>query len=414
MRSILVTAAVGLVVVVSPRMGVAGTCSGSINRANVAACALEASPELVEQLAAVRAAVGRREAARPFLPSNPTISAGVSRRRVDALRDTNWSLTLGQQVEVGGQRGLRMEVADHELRAGDQRLLATRIRIAAEAWNGYFAVLATHERLSLARRLESATGEVATTVRAMAANGVASEVDADIADAAALRVTQDRLALEGALVADRAQLAVLTGEPAAEVEGALEPLPAVSVPQVMPTRPEVLALGEDQAALVSRGVLLKRERVPSPTFSLMAQDDGFNERVLGIGVTLPIPLPQPIGRTNAGEIAEAAARADELTATRDVTTRRLSAELSSASADYDSASKARALYTEERVQRVLTRLESITAQVKAGRLAVRDALIAQQALVDQLKSAIDAREWLCLASVRLSRAAGASLEGGAQ
>ncbi len=414
MRSTLVTAALGLVVVVSPRMGVAGTCIGPINRANVAACALAASPELVEQLAEQRAAVGRREAARPFLPANPTLSAGVARRRADAMRDTNWSLSLGQQVEVGGQRGLRVEVADHELRASDQRLMATRIRIAAEAWNGYFAVLATGERLALARRLESATSDVATTVRAMAANGVASEVDSDIADAAALRVTQDRLALEGALTSDRAQLAVLTGEPAAVVEGELEPLPAVDVPAIAPTRPEVLALHEEQAALLAKAGLLARERLPSPTFSVMAQDDGFNERVLGIGVSLPIPLPQPIGRTNAGEIAEAAARAEALSASRDVTQRRMSAELSSAAADYDAASKARALYTPERVQRVLTRLTSITEQVKAGRIAVRDALIAQQALVDQLKSAIDAREWLCLASVRLSRAAGVSLEGGAQ
>ncbi len=413
MKSIFWTATFGFAVASSPGVAAAanGACDGVITRANVTACAVEASLELREGLAAQRAATGRREAARPLLPANPTLSASIGTRRSDTDRDSNWSLSLGQQIEVAGQRGLRVQVADHELAASSQRLVATRVRVAAEAWTQYFAVLATNERLDLARRLETATNEVATTVRAMASSGVASEVDADVADAAALRVTQDRLVLESAFASDKARLAVLTGAPGAVIEGELEPLKGVAVPASVPTRPEVLALAEDRAAYERRVALLKRERVPNPTLSLLAQDDGFDERVLGIGLSLPIPLPQPVGRTNAGEIAEAGALAEQAEASRDGTQRLMQAEVTSAAADFDAAARARALYTAERVNRSLSRLESIATQVKAGRLAVRDGLIAQQALVDQLKSQIDAREWLCTASVRLSRAIGATLEG---
>jgi cobalt-zinc-cadmium efflux system outer membrane protein len=414
-RSIVTAGALGLAVIILPRLAgaEAGSCAGPLTRANVAACALRASPALQEQLAAQRATAGRRETARSFLPANPTLAGTVASRKSDSARDTNWSLTLGQQIEIGGQRGLRLGVADREARAQEHRVTAARARIAAAAWTDYFAVLAMRERLALSTRLESATQGVATTVRGMAASGVASEVDADIADAAALRVTVQRLRLEGEVAAARAQLAILTGVESAEIEGDLEPLRGVAAPEEAAVRPELLALREDELALAARVDLLKRERVPSPTISLLAQDDGFNERVLGVGLSVPIPLPQPLGRTNAGEIAATAALSEQARAGADTAERELHAELTTAMADLRSATQARALYASDRLARVAARLESVAAQVKAGRLAVRDGLIAQQALVEQLESAISAREWLCVASVRLARAAGLALEGDA-
>jgi cobalt-zinc-cadmium efflux system outer membrane protein len=268
------------------------------------------------------------------------------------------------------------------------------------------------ERLKLAAKLEAATGTVAATVRGMASSGLASEVDADVADAAALRASQDRLGLEAVLAAAKAQLNRLTGgPPAIVVEGVLEPLKGVIVALSAPTRLEVLALQEEHAALQRRVALLRREQVPNPTLSLYAQNDGFNERVLGVGLSVPIPLPQPIGRTRAGQLAETIALAQKAQAEIEGLQRELQAELTVASAEFEAASKARALYTAERIERAGVRLDAIAVQVKSARLPVRDALLAQQALVDQLKAHIDAREALCVASVRLRRAVGLSTEG---
>ena len=413
MRSLLTAGAFALTALVLPIVGraEADPCALGIHRGNVGACALRGSPLLRERLAARDAAVGRREAARPFLPSNPVVSGSLAARRTDSARDTNWSLSIGQQIEIAGQRGLRIAVADRELAARGHDVAATRLQVTAQAWTDYFIVLATRERVELARRLEVATNEVAGTVVAMAAKGVASDVDADIADAAALSVTQDRLRLEAALEAARAELAIHVGGVVNAVEGDLEPIKSVAIPAVAPVRPELLALDEERTALENRVSLLGRERMPAPTVSLLAQDDGFNERVLGVGLSLPIPLPQPVGRTFAGEISEATAMADGARAAKQRLELELRAEVTAATADLAAARQARTLHTAERTARIDARLASIASQVKAGRLAVRDALIAQQALVSQLKSQIDAREWLCVASVRLARAVGLSLEG---
>lgn len=331
-------------------------------------------------------------------------------------RTFNWSLSLNQELEVAGQRGVRLDVAQHELRAQQERVVATRAALSADAWNAWFHTLAAKERLALAAKLEAATGAVATTVRAMAAGGLASDVDADVAEAAALRATQERLGFESVAAASIAQLALLTGRPPSlSSDGVLEPLAgAAEATEQAAARPELRALTETGAALERRVELLKRERIPNPSLSVFAQSDGFAEQVYGVGLSLPLPLPQPVGRTLRGEIEEAVALGDRNDAEATRARRDFDAELLVAAAEFDAMSKARKLYPPELLARSASRLEAIAQQVKAGRLAVRDALVAQQALVEQLKADIDVREALCLASVRLKRAAGLSLEGDSQ
>lgn len=128
---------------------------------------------------------------------------------------------------------------------------------------------------------------------------------------------------------------------------------------------------------------------------------------------MPIPLPQPVGRTNAGQIAEAAGAEARLAAELERLSRQLDAEQRTARSDFERWTAARALYTAPRVAQASRALDALAEQLKAARLSVREALTAQQALVGFLAAELAAREGLCAASVRLVRAHGGSLEGGA-
>jgi outer membrane protein, heavy metal efflux system len=388
-----------------------GPSCDRVGRETVVACVLARSPQLRVELAGQRAAKGRREAARPVLPSNPVLGGSLSNRSSPTETGLNWSVNLGQELEVAGQSWLRVAVADANLRAEEQHLLAAKQSLAAQAWNAWFRHLAAAERLKLSTRLELATREVATTVRGMASSGLGAEVDAEVAEAAALRASQDRAVHEGQAVASTARLRLLAGGLPTTTLATLEPLATAQGAQSSQTRPELRAFDALRTGLEKRVDLLHREAIPNPTLSFFAQSDGFSERVFGGGLSLPIPLPQPLGRTQRGEVEEARALVDKLEAEKEQQQLVLELELLSARAEFDAAAKARALYSKERIDRVNVRLEAITQQVKAGRLAVRDALVSQQALVDQLKADIEAREALCAASVRLVRAAGLSLEG---
>jgi outer membrane protein, heavy metal efflux system len=383
-----------------------------LDRRNVVACVLRLSAVLRGELASQRVVAARRATGQPFLPSNPTLNGSLASRVGPDDRATNWSLTVAQEFEVAGQSALRVDVAQKEVGAQAYRFEAARRAVAGQAWFAYFSVLASQERLALAQTLEANSAGVAATARAMALVGLASEADVDVAETAALAAAQERFAHEGFVAANKAVFMRLAGlGPVLTVEGALEPLQSFDGSPSVQAQAAVLALeGEAQAAAASVA-LLQRERIPKPTISVFAQNDGFDERVFGVGLSLPIPLPHPVGRTNAGPIAEAHAVSERFALQAEVVRHELSAEYVAAVAALQAATKSVALYPEARRQRAQARLASLASQVSAARMPVRDALLVQQALVEQLKAGIDAHEAWCVASVRVGLATGQSLEG---
>ena len=178
--------------------------------------------------------------------------------------------------------------------------------------------------------------------------------------------------------------------------------------------PEVRRLEFEQHAFAARASLLRRLRAPNPTLSVFAQNDGFNERVFGVGLSFPIPLPQPVGRTNAGEIAQTLALAKKAEIDADQAKTAADTRLRVALDDYRSRLSELALFDQEAVAHAHRQLLTISEEIGAGRLSFRDASIAQQALVELLLSQLDAQLQLSLASVQLARAANLPLERGIQ
>lgn len=386
-------------------------CS-AITRGNVVACAEASSPLLAAELASSRAAEGRVEAARPFLPSNPVVTGSLGTRTGGGSRATNWSVTLAQELELAGQSGLRFESADGELDAQRHQVAVVRADVAEQVWLAYFEVLAAKERGALAANIERASAAVALTVQGMAAQGLASSLDAVVADAVAVRATMTRLEAERDRGASELRLRSLLGAPGStEVAGTLEPLRIEAATGA--ARPERLALEALQRASARRVELLRRSRAPNPTVSLFAQNDGFDEKVFGVGLGFPLPLPQPVGRTRAGEIAEASGLEARVQAELEQLSRRIDSEQALARTAWATSVQARALYSPERLDRARAGLTAIAEQLAAARIPVREALVSQQALVELLQAEVEARHGLCVASVRLVRATGGSLEGGA-
>lgn len=383
-------------------------CTQLLTRDSLISCGLNNSPALTAELATVHASTARREAARPFLPSNPSVGATLGTRATADARATNWSLTLAQELEVAGQSGLRVEVADDELSAAKAQAQVVRAELAEQLWVAWFETIAARERVTLASLLEQATGDVARTAKGMATNGLASPVDAAAADAAWVGASERRLEAQRAARASLLRLRALAGAPVELSDRSLEPLRSRGKPE---PRPELTALEALKSASSRRVELLRRSRVPNPTITLFAQNDGFNERVLGVGIGVPIPLPQPVGRTRAGEIDEALAAEERLQAELDGMLRRLATERALAESDTLAVSEKRTLFTPVRLATATSALQALSTQLSAGRLTVREALVSQQSLVELLQSELATREAACAASVRTARANGLSLEG---
>ncbi len=425
MSRVLVSRALGaLGLIVSASMGEAsaqpGGCASVVTRATVARCAVEASPTVVVASVDREVAAARWQAARQWLPSNPVLSGSVARRNNGVEPTvTNWSATLSQELEVGGQRAARLAGADAERTASSQRVAGATRAAAVAAWRAYFEVLAARDEVVLARRLEALSAAIADATQAMADRGAIAGLDADLADAAASRARQARLSAEGRLAASRAVLASLLALPAdtLQVEGELEPLrdvsPRAEAADRLP-RPELGALEWQARAYEARSQLFARQRIPNLTLSGFAQNDGYSEHVYGIGLSLPIPLPFPVGRTYAGEIAEARAGARFVRADATRLQTEIRRDLAVARAEHDARVAERDAIAPAKYTRAETTLAALAAEVKAGKLAPRDAFVAQQTLIEFLQGRVATRRAVALASVELARAAGLPLEEGGE
>jgi cobalt-zinc-cadmium efflux system outer membrane protein len=394
----------------------AAPCS-SVSRANVVRCALAASLERQAGEAAVRAASGRVQATDPLLPSNPELAFTGARRRTSTESALNWSASLEIELEISGQRGARRRAASAEREAGRRGVSAVERSTAAEALRLYFEVLAAREEQHVLGQLEGASTRVWEAARAAAERGAAAGIEADVADAARVGTLKRRLDAAREERAAMASLAGLLGLSAArplEVSGPLEPLPSAADVRrqlIPPDSPEVLALAAEKRAASARASAFRRSRVPSPKVSVFVERDGFDENVLGVGLAFPLPLPQPIGRTGAGEIAENEALAERagLLAERERRTAR--ATLASALASYDTALELSQAFSSERIAHAEQTSVNLAAEVAAGHVPIRDAIVFQGPLLELQLGAVAAKKALCLASLEVVRAAGLPLDG---
>lgn len=398
-------------------------CASRVTRDNLVACALRTSLVVEAERHELRAAEGRTLAVSPLLPANPVVSVSAGRRSVAGRAGVyNWNASLSQELAIAGQRGLRRDSARAEVEAQTQRVIVSRRDVAAAAWVAFFEALAAREQQRLASGLLAASKAVSVVARAKADQGLIAAVDADVAEAASVRVLHAKLAADREVATALATLATLLGrDPLAsdlEVAGELVPLAGlerVTADAAHPAavdRPELRTLEAERKAMELRASAFRRSRVPNPTISAFAQNDGFNERVFGLGLSLPIPIPGNVGRTYDGEIAEAEALGRRAAAEREQARREIRASVAIAAFAFETRRLEVEAFSTELRANAEASLNALGQEVATGRLTVRDAVIAQQALIELLQSYVAARRAWCLASVDLARAAGMPLEGG--
>ena len=392
-------------------------CSGALTAALAVRCALATSPALRAAEAAVAAAEGRREAARTVLPSNPTAEVTVASRHglPTGDRDINVYGRLSQELEVGGQRGKRRRVAESDQEAARRRMDSVRRELAAEVLSVHVEALAARELQAMIGRMAAAAEVVIGRARAGEKAGLISGLELDLAGVTVVRLGQQAIEAQRRLATAHALLAGLVGEdpaqPTVQAAGALGPL---AVPEdislllagAMTSRAELDVARAEREMFQRRVDLYKRMRIPNPSLVLFAQRDGFNERVLGGGLAIPIALPSPLGRSYRGEIAENRALARQADAEIERLRRQVRAEVVVAAENLKARRAAVIAFDPARIARAEAHITALGEEMAAGRLSIREAALLQQIFLELLAANLEARRAEALAAVELARVAG--------
>jgi len=404
------------------------SCSGPLDANVVVRCALAASPEVRAARAELAAAGGRRASAGVWLPSNPTVAALVSNRRrppPESASVLNWSVVLSQELEIAGQRGARVDAVDAEVAARARRVGVAEQEVAAGALMAYYEAIAAQETVRFAAELAQTAQTLAAFAEGRAKEAMLAGVEADVARAEATRIGLGRFEAERRLAESRAALAILL-----DVDAGGLVLPAVlAVPpsqlpaggsledQALRLRGEVAAAEMERQVLERRLALVRRERVPNLTLSAFAERGEINDRILGVGLSVPLPLPAPVGRTRAGEIAETMAQIRAAESSEELVRRRVRLEVARAQAALKARQGAADLFAGDLLKRARTNLSSLREAIASRQLSLREALQWQRTFIELLQADIAVRLGSALAWVDLRRVAGlplAASQGGAR
>lgn len=407
-----------------------GPCASPFDAQAVLHCAFSRSPELRLARQELEVLAGKHTTAATLLPSHPVVTASVADRRIfsPAPQDSpspviNWYVTLSQEIEVAGQRGARLNAVEAELTAQLRKVAITEQELAAAALSAYYEVLAAEDELRLAAELSHTAQALVTVSAARAKESLVAPVDADVARTEAVNITLGGFEAERRHTAAQALLGALLGMPGPfTVTGSLDQTvtaPAASevplelaVHRAFTIRGEVVAAEQERNLRAARVSLLRRQRIPNPTLSFFAQRDGFNERVLGAGISMPLFLPSPLGPSRAGELASARAQLEQADTTIEQARRRIRSEVTRAIQAEQTCARALLLFPPDLIARAKTDLEAITQALSAHQLAIREALLAQRSLIEFQQAYIRSRLAFALARVERLRAMGLPLAGG--
>jgi len=400
----------------------AAPCARPADADAIVRCALAASPDLRIARAQADAAAGRRQTAGVMLPSNPNVVAVASNRRRPPPEEAsvlNWSVALQQEFEIGGQRAARIDEADAAAAAQVRRAKVAEQEVAAAALAAYYEALAARESLRFATELAATAQALATYADARAKEALVAGIEADVARAEAARIglarfeaerraTEARSALALLLDVDRERLVLPDRLPPATTPA----LPAGSLEdRALGLRGEIAAADMERQVLEHRLALVRRERVPNPTLSAFLERGEINDRIIGVGLSFPLPLPSPVGRSRAGEIAETLAQIRAAESSQDLVRRRVRMEVARALSAFDSRNAAATLFPRDLLGRAQADLAALREAIASRQLTLREGLQWQRSLIELLQADIDVRLGQALAWVELRRVVGLPLAG---
>jgi cobalt-zinc-cadmium efflux system outer membrane protein len=397
-------------------------CSGPLDPARVVACALAVSPEVGEARQRLAAVAGRRTAAEVLLPSNPVLSGVIAQRRRPSSEPAsvlNWSVSLAQEIEVAGQRGARMAVADAEAVSQARRAAVIEQEVGAAALVAFFEASAAREALRFADDLVTSAAALARAADARAAEALIAGVEADVARAEAIRIGLLRAEASRRWATARSELGLLLGLDGATMEvprlaDATLVAPVIADParltaQALQLRGEIASAEAERRVLQGRLALHRRERVPNLTLSAFAERGEIDDRIFGLGLSIPLPLPAPVGRTRAGEIAETLAQVGAAASSLDLVRRRVRSEVARALAALSARETARSLFDPGHLARARADLLALRDAVAARQLPLRDAVAWQRSLTELLAADIETQLLRALAVIDLRRVVGLPL-----
>jgi cobalt-zinc-cadmium efflux system outer membrane protein len=394
---------------------------------NLITAALQNNPDLRAARAQVTAAEGELLRSEVLAP-NPELSLDyASDALLDASGESRASIGLTQELQIGGQRGLRKSVARLRLEAARAQWRNVALQIARDGAEAWLNVQRARGLADVNRQAAALGDSLATAAQRRQKAGDIAELERNVVEVDALRARATLAVSEAEVARAEANLTRFLGSPVPEVPMVLDVVASdielsAQMELALRQRPDLAAV---QLAIEASGdevTLRRRERIPNPILGLAYDREKFfvsgplptagSVRLEHLSTLLAVRLtfPLPVWQRNQGEIRAALGAQTAAEAQRDSVERQIRAEVASALQSLRSAQVAHDLY-QTASPKVARNLALLQKGYQGGEVDLSTLLTARDRSLATQREAIDAQVNLVRALIELRRATGLLPDG---
>jgi len=370
---------------------------------------LAKNPELKFYEAEIAAAKAGRKTAGQL--GNPELSSNLGQKTVRgsglSVEGVAWSVSVAQPFEWPGRIGLRKVIANRDIELAELGYQRFRIALVGRVRTLAFALFAAQEKAAAAREVADRFQALREVLVQRDPAGLTPLLETRVIEATELtmqrKASEAELAAQAALlelnqlrgVAPTVHLSVssshLTFRPAESVES----LVALARTNNFELRLRAVELAQQGF----RVQLAKNERFPAISVgpSISEERAGDRQRIIGVGVSLPLPL----WNRNKGNIDAAVARQMQADVSLNVTEREIQRKVVEAALTYESKLREMAKWRPDSVHHFKEAAEVADRHYRLGAVPIstyvelqKQYLEAVEALLDTKKEALDSAQQL--------------------
>jgi len=363
------------------------------------------------------AAQGQMQKAKlpPF--SNPVLEGGLSLKDrppdEEGGRFLNNQISLSQRVEVGGQRGLRIEAATHNLARARLEIHDLERMLTADIRDLFAQVLFLRDKETLAKEFIQLQEELSRLVSVKYEAGDVAALEVNLSQVELARARRDRMAVSTAYKNAFLSLKTLLGlapdaelTPEGDLAAGLPPLPdRETLLDRLPARPDLKAAEAEKLRSAAALTLTNRELIPNVTWRLFqGRDEQRDER----GGTLSVEIP--LFDRKQAERTEARAKVSQARIREAGVARTARKEMEGSYAAVASSLSELDLFKEAILGRTTENLDLLQFAFREGKISFYDVRIAQREMIETRNAYLEALLSVQRAYNALERAVGGDLK----
>ncbi len=380
------------------------------------------APEIALARAGLSKGRAELEAEAPLFPADPVLAGAIGRRSNRAGSGIDWGVSLEQEIEVAGERGLRRRAARATVDQGGAELDAARWRVHQRLHGAFHAALVARERARAAGRLVQFSQKLVEVAGKRLSAGETSALPVRLAESDLAEARQARVAAESAFRAECLELADASGWPS---ETPPDPSGGLGSPQPPPPAAELLRIAHSRdPELRAREAAVRRFRAtlasarragfPNPRVGVAfeQESDPGGARATIWRATLSGPLP--LWRGGRPEAVRAQADLDVAMAELGARKRTLGARIRRAAEAVESTARRMRIYGAEVIPTLEKNLSLVEKAFELGEIDITQVLVARERFLRSQQSALNAYEEYHRALGALESAVGTELESESQ